>query len=56
MYIQILKIFDELTDSKEILDCADDISRYYDDLIELTSYYNLLGLGKHKVNGKTVKC
>ena len=48
-------IFDELMDSKEITDCGDDISKYYDDLIELSQYYQLLGTGKHKVNGKTVE-
>ena len=48
-------VFDELTDSKEITECGDDISKYYDELIELTSYYNLLGTGKHKVNGKTIE-
>jgi ribonucleoside-diphosphate reductase beta chain len=54
VYANPTKIFDELTDSKEIVDCADDISKYYDELIELTSYYNLLGVGKHTVNGKEV--
>ena len=54
VYANPTKVFDELTDSQEILDCAGDISKYYDDLIELTSYYNLLGLGKHTVNGKEV--
>ena len=48
-------IFDELMDSKEITDCGDDISKYYDELIELSQYYQLLGTGKHKVNGKTVE-
>ena len=48
-------VFDELTDSKEITECGDDISKYYDELIELTSYYNLLGTGKHKVNGKIIE-
>jgi len=48
-------VFDELTDSKEITECGDDISKYYDELIELTSYYNLLGTGKHKVNGKVIE-
>ena len=48
-------VFDELTDSKEITDCGDDISKYYDELIELSQYYQLLGTGKHKVNGKTVE-
>tara|TARA_B100000963_G_C22599195_1_gene659402 strand:+ start:779 stop:1906 length:1128 start_codon:yes stop_codon:yes gene_type:complete len=54
VYANPTKVFDELTDSQEILDCAGDISKYYDGLIELTSYYNLLGLGKHTVNGKEV--
>ena len=47
-------VFDELRDIKEIVDCAKDISKYYDDLIETVQYYNLLGVGKHKVNGKDV--
>jgi len=41
-------------DIQEILDCAGDISKYYDDLIETSSYYNLLGVGTHTVNGKKV--
>jgi len=49
------KIFDEMLDLKEIVDCADDISKYYDDLIEKASYYNLLGEGTHTVNGKKVE-
>ena len=55
VYADPTKVFDELTDSQEILDCAGDISKYYDNLIELTSYYNLLGTGKHTVNGKEIK-
>jgi len=47
-------IFDELMDIKEIVDCAEDISKYYDDLIESAGYYNLLGEGTHTVNGKKV--
>jgi ribonucleoside-diphosphate reductase beta chain len=47
-------VFDGLCDIKEIADCAKDISHYYDDLIESVQYYNLLGVGKHKVNGKEV--
>ena len=47
-------IFDELTDIKEIVDCAKDISRYYDDLIQAVQYYNLLGYGTHTVNGKKI--
>jgi ribonucleoside-diphosphate reductase beta chain len=29
------KVFDEIMDIKEIVDCADDISKYYDELIDL---------------------
>ena len=47
-------VFDELTEIPEILDCATDISKYYDDLIDYTGYYKLLGCGVHEVNGKTV--
>ena len=47
-------VFDELTSIKEIVDCAKDISRYYDDLIKASQYYNLLGLGEHTVNGKKI--
>ena len=48
------KVFDELMDVGEIVDCADSISEYYDDLIETAGYYNLLGFGTHTVNGKKV--
>ena len=36
------------------MDCADDISKNYDELIEMTGFYNLLGEGTHTVNGKKV--
>jgi ribonucleoside-diphosphate reductase beta chain len=42
----------ELFKFKEIVDCAGDISKYYDDLIEQGAYYNLLGAGTHTINGK----
>ena len=48
------KIFDGMLDIEEIVDCAKDISEHYDNLIELSGYYNLLGAGKHTVNGKEV--
>ena len=43
-----------MMDIEEIMDCADDISKNYDELIEMTGYYNLLGEGTHTVNGKKV--
>ena len=54
IYSNPSKIFDEMMDVQEILDCADSISGYYDSLIEMAGYYNLLGEGTHTVNGKKV--
>ena len=54
VYSNPSKIFDEMMDIEEIVDCAGDISKYYDELIELAGYYNLLGAGKHTVNGDEV--
>lgn len=54
VYANPSKVFDEMMDIQEILDCADDISKNYDDLIEMVGYYNLLGEGTHTVNGNTV--
>jgi ribonucleoside-diphosphate reductase beta chain len=48
-------IFDEMMDIQEIVDCATDISKHYDDLIEMGQWYNLLGEGTHTVNGKKIK-
>ncbi|MGL9759932.1 MAG: class Ia ribonucleoside-diphosphate reductase subunit beta [Symbiopectobacterium sp.] len=47
-------VFDDIVTNEEILKRAKDISSFYDDLIELTSYYYLLSKGTHQVNGKTV--
>ncbi|WP_339036608.1 class Ia ribonucleoside-diphosphate reductase subunit beta [Serratia symbiotica] len=47
-------VFDDIVTNQEILKRAKDISGYYDDLIEMTSCYHLLGEGRHQVNGKTV--
>jgi ribonucleoside-diphosphate reductase beta chain len=48
------KIFDELVEITEIVDCAKDISKYYDDLIESTMAYQFLGVGNHVVNGQNI--
>jgi len=45
-------VFDTLLENEEIVNCAKDISKYYDDLIEYASWYNLLGSGTHTVNGQ----
>jgi ribonucleoside-diphosphate reductase beta chain len=43
------KVFDEMMDIQEIVDCADSISEHYDDLIEMTKWYQLFGEGEHRV-------
>ena len=59
VYSNPSEVFDSMLDSKEIVACSDDISKYYDDLIEKVSYYNMLGEGTHKitsnVRGKSVE-
>ena len=55
IYSNPSKVFDELMSTNEIVDCADSISKHYDDLIELSGYYNLLGAGTHTVNGNKVE-
>lgn len=47
-------VFDDIVENEQILKRAKDISAYYDDLIEMTNYYHLLGEGVHDVAGKTV--
>ena len=54
VYANPSKVFDEMMDIEEIMDCADDISECYDELIKITSYFNLLGEGTHTVNGNEV--
>ena len=52
IYSDPSKVFDEMMDIEEIIECADDISKNYDELIEQAAYYNLLGAGTHVINGK----
>ena len=54
IYSDPSKVFDDMMNIPEIMDCAGDISKYYDDLIEMSAWYNLLGVGTHTVNGDTI--
>jgi ribonucleoside-diphosphate reductase beta chain len=45
-------VFDEILNVKEITDCAGDISKYYDDLIEASKWFDLLGEGRYAVENK----
>lgn len=55
VYSDPAKVFDELTDIKEIVNCAESITGYYDELIDYSQFYSLLGEGDHVVNGKSYK-
>jgi ribonucleoside-diphosphate reductase beta chain len=54
VYSDPSQVFDELTDVEEIVTCATDISRYYDECINASRWYQTLGPGKHTVNGKEI--
>src|SRR5210317_2156509 len=43
------KVFDELMDINEIVDCAESISKHYDEFIEMVKWYELFGEGEHNV-------
>jgi len=49
------QVFDEMLEIEEIISCAGDITKYYDDLIQYSRWYDVLGPGTHDVNGKKVE-
>lgn len=49
------KIFNDIICDKNIIIRAQDISKYYDQLIQLIYYWNLFGEGKHKINNTIIK-
>jgi ribonucleoside-diphosphate reductase beta chain len=55
IYADPSKVLDELLDIQEIVDCAQDITRHYDDLINYTMWYHTLGEGSHVVNSKQIE-
>jgi ribonucleoside-diphosphate reductase beta chain len=52
VYADPSEIFDNLLDIEPIVNCAKDISKYYDDLIEYGTWYRLLGEGTHNINNR----
>ncbi|KMT66522.1 class Ia ribonucleoside-diphosphate reductase subunit beta [Catenovulum maritimum] len=48
-------VFDDIVVNEQIIKRADDISRYYDDLIQACQLYYTRGEGIHEVDGKEVK-
>ena len=48
-------IFDQMMDISEIVDCADDISKYYDELIKYSKWYDLVGEGRYAIENKVTQ-
>jgi len=47
-------VFDDIVENEHILKRAEDISHYYDDLIQMTNDYHRYGEGTHQINGEDV--
>ena len=45
VYADPTEIFDKILETPAIVECADDITRDYDDFIEYSKWYQMLGLG-----------
>lgn len=48
------EVFDDIVTNEEITKRAISVTEHYDDFIEYSMYFNLLGEGTHTVNGKTI--
>lgn len=49
------EIFDDIVVNEFIRKRTADVAKYYDELIEFSSWYNLLGEGVHDVNGRKIE-
>lgn len=55
VYADPAQVFDEMLEVEEIIQCANDITRYYDDLVAYGMWYQTLGAGTHVVDGTTIE-
>jgi len=51
VYSDPAKVFDEMLYMDDIVQCGKEISKYYDDLITYSQWFQLLGAGDHECNG-----
>ncbi len=49
------QVFDDIIVNEQIIKRADDIARYYDELISATQLWQQFGEGEHLINGQTVR-
>ena len=47
------KVFDDILLNEKIIERADEVTRYYDELIESINLYHLCGEGTHQINGES---
>ena len=52
VYADPSEVFDGILDIPEITDCASDITQCYDDFIQYSKYYQILGLGTHGITNE----
>jgi len=54
VYSDPSEVFDQMLEIEEIISCAGDITKYYDDLVDYSTRYQMLGIGNHTINGEKV--
>ena len=54
IYPDPARVFDEMLEVQEIMQCAQDITKYYDDLVAYSNLYQSLGFGHHTVKGESI--
>jgi ribonucleoside-diphosphate reductase beta chain len=54
IYPDPARVFDEMLEVQEIIQCANDITKYYDDLVNYSNLYQSLGWGQHTVKGQSI--
>lgn len=54
IYPDPARVFDEMLEVQEIIQCANDITKYYDDLVAYSNLYQSLGWGQHTVKGQSI--
>ena len=54
VYSDPARVFDEMLEVEEIISCANDITKYYDDLADYSNRYQMLGVGEHVINGEKI--
>lgn len=52
MFSDATAVFDGILDDTNILNRADAVSKYYDDFMDYSAWYRVLGRGKHTITSE----